>query len=109
MQRLIFEYSPIYFLLCLALGAGYAYLQYSAKHSWGQMWNRILFALRLVLVTSLMLLLLGPILKQTENIFEKPSFVFLMDDSQSIRETADVTKIISDVQQSISSIDANDG
>ena len=94
MQRLIFEYSPLYFLLCLALGTGYAYLLYSAKFSWGKSWNRVLFALRLVLATSLLVLLLGPILKLTENIFEKPSYVFLIDNSQSIKETADIQNLL---------------
>lgn len=44
------------------------------------------------------MLLLGPILKQTENILEKPSFVFLVDNSRSIKETSDTTKIVSSLQ-----------
>ena len=76
MQRLIFDYSPLYFLLCLALGIGYAFLLYTARYNWSKLLNRVLFAFRAALVTALMLLLLGPILKQTDNIFEKPSLVF---------------------------------
>jgi len=49
----------------------------------------------MVLATALLLLLLGPILKQIENIFEKPSLVFLIDNSRSIKETSDSAKIIS--------------
>ncbi len=44
------------------------------------------------------MLLLGPILKQTENILEKPSFVFLVDNSRSIKETSDTTQIVSTLQ-----------
>lgn len=107
MQRLIFEYSPIYFLLCLALGVGYAFLLYSARHTWSRTWNRILFGLRLVLVTVLMMLLLGPILKQTENLFEKPAFVFLIDNSQSVKETSDTAKILSNIRSLVSQVRGN--
>ncbi|CAN5128749.1 hypothetical protein BH09BAC3_BH09BAC3_27880 [soil metagenome] len=99
MQRLIFEYSPLYFIICLAIGIGYAFLLYSTKFSWSKNINRLLFAIRTVLATALLMLLLGPILKQTENIFEKPSLVFLMDNSRSMKETSDSTKIISMVQR----------
>ncbi len=99
MQRLIFEYSPFYFLLCLAVGTGYAFFLYSARYSWGRTWNHFLFALRLVLVSMLLLLLLGPILKQTENIFENPALVFLVDNSQSVKETTDTAQLISRLSQ----------
>ena len=105
MQRLIFEYSPLYFLLCLALGAGYAYLLYSAKFTWGKNWNRILFALRLILVTSLLVLLLGPILKLTENIFEQPAYVFVIDNSQSIKETVNTSALLAGLQAVSKSIE----
>ncbi len=79
MQKLIFEYSPIYFLLCIALGIGYAWLLYSSRYNWSKNINRGLFAVRAILVTALLLLLLGPILKQAENIVERPSIVVLVD------------------------------
>ena len=98
MQRLIFEYSPIYFFVCLVLGAGYAFLLYSSRYSWTKSLNRFLFALRTLLVMSLMLLLLGPILKNTENIFEKPSLVILVDNSKSVKEATDTARLISHLQ-----------
>ncbi len=108
MQRIIFEYSPFYFLLCLALGVGYAFLLYTAKYTWSKSINRLLFSLRTILATVLLLLLLGPILKQTENMFEKPSLVFLIDNSRSIKETADSSKIISTLRQADASLKKND-
>jgi hypothetical protein len=99
MQRLIFEYSPVYFIGCLALGLGYAFLLYTARYSWSKTINRSLFALRAILATALLLLLLGPILKQTDNLFEKPSFVFLIDNSKSVKEMSDSAKVISLVEQ----------
>ena len=104
MQRIIFEYSPFYFLVCLALGVGYAFLLYTAKYNWSKSLNRILFALRAVLATALMLLALGPILKQTENIFEKPSLVFLVDNSRSIKETTDTLQLMNALQQTAADV-----
>ena len=104
MQRIIFEYSPFYFLVCLALGVGYAFLLYTAKYNWSKSLNRILFALRAVLATALMLLALGPILKQTKNIFEKPSLVFLVDNSRSIKETTDTLQLMNALQQTATDV-----
>ena len=104
MQRIIFEYSPFYFLVCLALGVGYAFLLYTAKYNWSKSLNRILFAFRAVLATALMLLALGPILKQTRNIFEKPSLVFLVDNSRSIKETTDTLQLMNALQQTATDV-----
>ncbi len=43
MQRLIFESSPAFIILCIAMGIGYAWLLYKNKHTWGKTTNRILF------------------------------------------------------------------
>lgn len=92
MQRLQFESSPYFILICLLLGVAYAYVLYKAKHPWSQAINKVLFALRAVLVSLLAFLLLGPILKLTSNIFEKPAVVFLIDNSVSMKEMGDSTK-----------------
>ncbi len=73
-------------LVCLLAGIGYAYLLYSGKHAWSKSTNQILFVMRAVLAFVLCMFLLGPIIKQVKNIFEKPVFVILQDDSQSIPE-----------------------
>lgn len=89
MSRLQFEYSPFLVFLCLALGIGYAYALYTAKHPWGKTINRLLFGLRAVLVATLAFLLLGPVLRWIQTETEKPSFVFLIDNSLSVAETTD--------------------
>jgi hypothetical protein len=89
MQRLLFESSPAFIIICMATGVGYGYLLYTAEHPWTRLTNRVLFGLRVALVTFLAVLLLGPILKLTNNIFEKPAFVFLVDNSMSIKEAVD--------------------
>lgn len=49
----------------------------------------MLFGARFILSFILMFLLLGPIIKQISNLFEKPLFVLVYDNSASIRETTD--------------------
>ena len=89
MQRLLFESSPAFIIVCVAAGLGYGYLLYKAKHPWNKLTNLSLFVFRAALVTFLAILLLGPILKLTNTIFEKPAFVLLVDNSLSVKEIVD--------------------
>jgi hypothetical protein len=89
MQRLLFESSPLLIFLCAGAGLGYAYILYKSKHTWSKTVNRILFALRAVLVFFLAVLLLGPVLKLITNQFEKPTWVYLVDSSASVAEVID--------------------
>src|SRR5687767_7328991 len=101
MQRLIFEYSPAFILLCLAAGIGYAWVLYTSKHSWGKGVNNILFFVRALCVSLLAFMLVGPIIKLTRNLFEKPTIVFLLDNSLSVRESLDSTqrnKLVTDIR-----------
>ncbi|HEY9004657.1 MAG TPA: hypothetical protein VIM75_00920 [Ohtaekwangia sp.] len=93
MQQIIFDSSPAYLLFCLFLAVGIAYFLYRASHPWSKMWNRILLALRAVLLFALFFLLLGPIVRQISNIFEKPLFIVLHDNSVSVKETTDSTTL----------------
>src|SRR5678809_744950 len=105
MQRLIFEHSPIFILLCIAAGIGYAWILYRSKYSWGKGVNTILFVVRALSVSLLAFLLVGPILKLTSNIFEQPTVVFLVDNSLSIRETMDSTTrehLVSNIREPVS-------
>lgn len=109
MQRLLFEHSPYYILLCLAAGAGYAYLLYKASYSWSKRTNQFLSALRAVVVFFLAFLLLGPILKLITNEYEKPTWAFLIDNSSSIGEVMDsverarITSSLMDAKNTIES------
>lgn len=93
-QNIIFESSPAYIIVCIVVAIGFAFLLYKAKHPWSKQWNRILFAVRAALAFLLAFLLLGPIVKQINNIFEKPIFVVLYDNSVSVKEAADSTLLI---------------
>ncbi len=92
-QRLLFEYSPALILLCVALGCIYAYILYNSKQSWGKQTSRILFLFRAILVSFIAFLLIGPILKLTLNEYEKPTVLFLVDNSVSISEGVDSVQL----------------
>ncbi len=100
MQRLIFESSPAFIFLCVLLGLGYAYLLYRAKRQWGRRANQLLFALRAAVAALLAFLLVGPILKLTTTIFEKPTLVFLVDNSASLKEKVDSLKTQNELKES---------
>ena len=89
MQRLLFEHSPYFILLCIAAGVGYAFILYTSNYTWSKRTNQILFALRSIVVSFLAFLLLGPILKLIINEYEEPTWVFLIDSSASVGEVMD--------------------
>jgi hypothetical protein len=101
MQRLIFESSPAFILLCILLGAGYAMLLYRTRQPWSRRVNRTLFVVRAILVALVSFLLIGPVLKLTKNIFEKPALVLLIDNSSSLRETVDSLKIQTHLSEAV--------
>jgi len=93
MQQIIFEQSPAYLLLWAILAVAGAYLLYRGTHPWSGRWNKILFGLRAVLIFLLLALLLGPIVRQINNLYEKPVVVILHDNSVSMKEAGDTTQL----------------
>jgi len=93
MQHLIFDFSPVFVLPCILLGLGYAYLLYRGKHAWSNRVNQLLFGLRAMIVALVSFLLIGPVIKFVNNIYEKPALVFLVDNSTSLKENVDSLKI----------------
>jgi hypothetical protein len=77
-------YSPWFILLCLAVGAGYAALLYSAQAPWRRAVNYALAGLRFVVVSFLCFLLLSPFVKTTTTRTEAPTVVLAIDNSQSV-------------------------
>lgn len=81
-------------LVCLAVGALYAWLLYQKKATWTTRTNRILAGSRFVLVTIIcILLLLNPYLRQIINKEERPAVVFAVDNSQSITAGIDTARL----------------
>ncbi len=93
MKNIILESHPAFILLCLAVAIGYAFLLYKSKHPWSGTLNKILFGGRAILVFLLAFLLLGPIIRQLDNLYEKPVFVIVQDNSVSVKETSDSTSL----------------
>src|SRR5690606_15207161 len=90
MQRIILESAPEFLILCLVVALVYAGIQYyRTKHPWSKGMNTLLFGFRAILAFFLAFLLLGPIVKQISNLYEKPAFIVLHDNSSSIAETTD--------------------
>lgn len=90
MQRIILEAAPEFLIVCVIAGLAYGALQYfRTRHPWSNGINTLLFALRAILAFFLAFLLLGPIVKQISNLYEKPVFVLLHDNSSSIAEVTD--------------------
>ena len=102
MKRVLFESSPEFILLCIAVALAYAAIQYYRnKHQpWGKSLNSVLFVMRAVLSFCLAFLLLGPIVKQVNNIFEKPQFVIVHDNSSSVAEQTDST-LLKNIEQEL--------
>lgn len=90
MQRIILESAPEFLIVCVIAGLGYAAIQYfRTKHPWSRGMNTLLFSIRAVLAFFLAFLLLGPIVKQISNLYEKPAYIVLHDNSSSVGEATD--------------------
>lgn len=92
-QRILLDSSPWFVIVCVALAAGIAFVLYNAKSPWPKTWNHVLFGVRFVLLFLLMFLLLGPVVRQISNYFEKPVMVILKDNSSSVAQTTDSTSL----------------
>jgi hypothetical protein len=93
MKRIIFESAPEFLVLCVIVGLTYAGVQYyrNKPQPWNNVTNWVLFGIRAALVSFLCFLLLGPIVKQVNNLFEKPLFIVVQDNSASVKEATDST------------------
>jgi hypothetical protein len=93
MKRIIIESAPEFIILCVIAGLTYAGVQYyrNKPQPWNDVINWVLFGVRAALATFLAFLLLGPIVKQVNNLFEKPLFVIVQDNSASVKEATDST------------------
>jgi len=83
---LIFENSPWFILICLAVGAVLTYILYRKPGPWSATTHYVLITFRFLLISFLCFLLVGPIVKQFNNRIEKPYYVLAIDNSSSIAE-----------------------
>jgi hypothetical protein len=71
----------------LLTGLAYAVLLYKLKNPWGRKTSMALGILRLIIVTGITFLLLGPLIRHIQNTIIEPSYVIAVDNSRSIPET----------------------
>ena len=81
-------YSPYWLILCIVLGLVYAYVLYSRKKEpWTPVWNKVLFALRFLVVSIIGYLFLEPFLSIQKTTSEPSKIIFLWDDSESVHKS----------------------
>ncbi len=83
-MNFVFQSSPWWILLCLLVGGIYAFLLYQPQSSWSKTANLALAGLRFIVVSTLCLLLLNLVLRQTEISIEKKTVVLALDNSASV-------------------------
>ena len=83
--RILLTHSAWLLPLCLLAGVAYAWLLYSKNPPWSKNLNFALAALRFLVVSFLCFLLLGPVVRYFTNTTEKPTIVFAIDNSESVR------------------------
>jgi hypothetical protein len=83
-SELFFQTPSWFILICLLIGAAYAYTLYKAQAPWDKKVNYLLAACRAVVVSLICFLLLAPLVRHTQTQIEKGKVVFAIDDSQSL-------------------------
>jgi hypothetical protein len=90
-MSILTEYPVWLIILCLLLGAGYAFLLYYKNRNidYGKRPRNVMFALRGLVITLIAMLLLAPMIKSTRKTTEKPVIIFAVDNSESLLLTKD--------------------
>ncbi|HEV7349880.1 VWA domain-containing protein [Telluribacter sp.] len=103
-SELFFPTSPWFILLCLLIGALYAFFLYQPEPSWGKRLNIFLAVLRGTLVSVICFLLLSPLVRSTETSVDKAKIVLAIDNSQSTAQPGQSTlAALSEVQSQLAS------
>ncbi|MFD1142909.1 VWA domain-containing protein [Larkinella insperata] len=83
-SELYFQSSPWWLLVCLAVGAVYAFALYQSNAGWSQRMNLALAAFRFLVVSMVCFLLLNPLIRSIQTVTEKPKVVLAIDNSESM-------------------------
>ena len=73
-------------IIALAIGAVYASLLYLFSRKYSKGLTVLLFALRTIVVATVVMLFINPYIKQKINKIEKPIIVLAQDNSESMME-----------------------
>lgn len=112
MISLVTEYSLWLGLLCIALGALYAYMLYGKPIKYEGLPNWLknaMSAARFIVVSILSFLLLSPLIKTIFRTVEKPVIVVAQDNSSSVGNQADSVFVKNEFQEKIKVLKAKLG
>lgn len=84
MTNLSLTYSAWWVFVCLLVGVGYAWIQYSKTAPWSKPLNYVLAGLRILLITLIAIFILEPYIQTITNYFQKPKIVMAIDNSESM-------------------------
>lgn len=93
MTNLSLTYSFWWIIICLVIGAGYAWIQYTKKSPWSKQLNYGLASVRLILVAFISFFLLEPYFQSITNYFQKPLMVIAIDNSESMKINLPTNKL----------------
>lgn len=88
LEGLILQYHPLFILLCIALGAGYAFVLYFFNKKLKERNKKIFYLLtllRFLSVSVISFLLLAPLYKSIHEITQKPIIILAQDYSMSLK------------------------
>ena len=106
-NRILFEFSPWFVLLCILAGLVYSFLLYNQKNPWGRIPSILLSGIRFLTVFLIAFLLLGPLIRHIQNTIIEPGYVVAVDNSLSIPETyteQDFNQLINDLDETVSAL-----
>ncbi|MFZ4522898.1 MAG: hypothetical protein ACOYNC_14410 [Bacteroidales bacterium] len=88
---LVTEYPFVFIIFCLLAGAAYAFTLYYREIRSGlkPAFHKIITLLRFLSVSLIFFLLLGPMIRQTDKLVEKPIIILGVDNSRSMVLTSD--------------------
>ncbi len=103
---LVTEYPAGFLILCLLLGAGYSFFLYyqDIKKGLNSGIHRVMLIFRFLSVSLISFLLLGPLIKQTDKLVEKPIIILGVDNSRSMVLTGDSAYYKSEFPKSIAAL-----
>jgi len=107
--NIIFQYSPWLVLLCILLGAIYAFLLYRKDKRLAEFSKNligILASLRFITATFLALLLLSPLVKYLSREVEEPLLIIAFDRSTSVLQGKDSTEVRTDISEELKAIES---
>jgi len=110
-KKIIFETSPWFIIVCMLTGLIYSLILYKRKNPWTTRQSFLLGFIRFLTVSLIAFLLLGPLIRQIQNIIIKPSIVIVIDNSQSITynySETEINNLNSDLNRIIENLSFND-